>query len=387
MITPEEIGAKARRHYPRLLQAWLAGTLPAQFPLVIAGNKGSLTTEPAQRTQQLQALRAGSREGRGFGYVVHWATVRSPRHGEQGVPVRIQLETLEDYLRLCGLAADFARFQAQADLIRQQLPALTGWLEQYPERLTPHTGYWPELLTVCQFFLANPRPNLYARQVPGVHSKFVEQHSGILSSLLSYLLPPEQQEPTTDFATRFGLRTDAAAVRFRLLDETLAAAFGGLADLTIPQPDFERLTLPMQPGLKVLVVENKLTFLTLPPLPATLAIWGSGYAVERLRHCHWLHHLPLWYWGDLDLHGLRILTQLRSYFPQVRSVLMDEKTYQDHECFAHAGTIPSQINFKLLTPSEEKLYLFLITRPEQNRLEQEHISDAYSVGILRAKLS
>lgn len=386
MITPAEILAKAHRHYPRLLLAWLDGTLPEQFPLVIPGNKGSLTTDPTQRTSALQQLRAGSREGRGFGYAVQWKTVSS-RYGEQGIPARITIDTLPDYLRLCGLAADFAGFQQLTNLIRQQQPALAEWLRQHPAKVTVHAAYWPELLRVCAYFLQNPQPNVYARQVPGVHSKFVEEHSGILGSLLGFLLPAEHQRADSDFNRRFGLRTDAAAVRFRLLDATLAAGFGGLPDLTVPQPDFEQLVLPAQLPVKVLVVENKRTFLALPPLPGTLAVWGQGYAVvELLRGCPWLHRVPVWYWGDIDLHGFHILARLRGYFPQVRSVLMDEATYRQHAAFAHAGTIPAQHPPEQLVPSEKAVYEVLVANPGENRLEQEHILDAYASAVLQEKL-
>ncbi len=385
MITPAEIQVKARQKYSRLLQAWLADDLPAQFPLLIPSNKGSLTTAPAQRTEQLRQLRMGSREGRGFGYTVHWQTVRSARHGEQGVPMRIELASLEDYLRLCGLTTDFQIFTEQAQLIRQHEPALTAWLARHPEKVVPHAGQWPALLRVCAYFRQHPLPGVYARQVPGVHSKFVEQHTGILDSLLTHLLPTEHRRAAPDFATRFGLQTDPPAVRFRLLDVALAAFFGGLTDITVPQPDFERLTLPTSP-LRVLVVENKLTFLTLPPLPATLAIWGSGYSLERLRACQWLCAASLYYWGDLDLHGFHILAQLRGYFLHTESVLMDAKTYQAHPEHLHGGTIPEHGPPDLLTPGEQQVYQVLRTNPQKNRLEQEHISHEYIVQILQQRL-
>lgn len=386
MITPAEIVAKARQHYPRLLRAWLAGNLPAQFPLLIRGNKGSLSTAPAQRLPQLAQLRAGSREALGQGYTVHWHTVRSSQHGEQGVPARIEIESLPDYLHLCGLRSNFKLFTEQATLIQQQQPALTDWLAAHPERVVPLAEHWPALLRVCAYFLRHPLPEVYARQVPGVPSKFVEQHEGILSSLLGHLLPPSSQRPGTNLAGRFGLRTDPPMVRFRLLDTTLAAHLGGLTDLVIPQPDFENLTLPASSELKVVVVENKLTFLTLPPLPATLAVWGSGSGLAFLRHCHWLHAIHLYYWGDTDLHGFHILAQLRAYFPGTASVLMDVATYQRHHAAAHAGPVPTQSMPDLLTPSEANLYQMLLATPAKNRLEQEHIEYEYATHMLLTKL-
>lgn len=303
------------------------------------------------------------------------------------MPARLEVESLRDYLYLCGLQSDFTLFTEQANLIRQHQPALADWLAAHPERVVPLAGHWPALLRVCDFFLQHPLPGIYARQLPGVPSKLVEQHEGILGSLLGYLLPAGSQRPGPGFAGRFGLRTDPPVVRFRLLDATLAAHVGGLTDLTIPQPDFEKLALPASSELKVLVVENKLTFLTLPPLPATLAVWGSGNGLAFLRHCHWLHAAHLYYWGDIDLHGFHILAQLRAYFPGVISVLMDAPTYQQHYAAAHAGPVPAAGAPGLLTPSETRLYNLLVASPAKNRLEQEHVDYAYATRTLVDKLS
>jgi hypothetical protein len=43
------------------------------------------------------------------------------------------------------------------------------------------------------------------------------------------------------------------------------------------------------------VTENKINFLTLPQSEGALAILGSGYAIDRLRHVEWLHRTTLHY--------------------------------------------------------------------------------------------
>ena len=47
---------------------------------------------------------------------------------------------------------------------------------------------------------------------------------------------------------------------------------------------------------------------------------AHGYELPRTAH----------YWGDLDTHGLAILSRLRGHLPQVRSLLMDEATLLAH---------------------------------------------------------
>ncbi len=46
----------------------------------------------------------------------------------------------------------------------------------------------------------------------------------------------------------------------------------------------------------------------------------------RARQVSWLDSCALWYWGDIDIEGLTILSRLRSLFPQTRSLLMDGET-------------------------------------------------------------
>ncbi|QBD83792.1 hypothetical protein EPA93_45535 [Ktedonosporobacter rubrisoli] len=42
-------------------------------------------------------------------------------------------------------------------------------------------GDWSDLIAVCDYFLEHPRPACYIREIPvAVHTKFIEQHSGIL---------------------------------------------------------------------------------------------------------------------------------------------------------------------------------------------------------------
>ena len=62
-----------------------------------------------------------------------------------------------------------------------------------------------------------------------------------------------------------------------------------------------------------------------------MLIFGGGYAVSRVAGLPWLRDVPLYYWGDIDTHGFRILDLLRSRFPEVRSMLMDRATLLAHE--------------------------------------------------------
>lgn len=67
--------------------------------------------------------------------------------------------------------------------------------------------------------------------------------------------------------------------------------------------------------------------LAFPDHPEAIVIFGFGYAVNLLVDAQCLQGRELYYWGDLDPDGLTILSRLRQYYPQVKSLLMD------HQCF------------------------------------------------------
>ncbi|HKT30616.1 Wadjet anti-phage system protein JetD domain-containing protein, partial [Dyella sp.] len=86
--------------------------------------------------------------------------------------------------------------------------------------------------------------------------------------------------------------------------------------------------------------------------------------------------LHVFYWGDIDTHGLAILDRLRTYLPQTHSLMMDEptllafKSLWGKEQAQHAAEALAH-----LTETELQLYRALregVRR--QVRLEQERIA-------------
>ena len=127
------------------------------------------------------------------------------------------------------------------------------------------------------------------------------------------------------FAERYGLRTEPALIRFRLLDP--AIDLHGMTDISLPAEEFARLALPVS---RVFVTENRINGLAMPECPASLVIFGLGYGVDRLSDIPWLADRPLWYWGDIDTHGFGILDRLRRVLPHARSLMMDRDTLLAH---------------------------------------------------------
>lgn len=139
-----------------------------------------------------------------------------------------------------------------------EFPQLRSWVERYPLKVVENASFWSDLLKVLRYFVANPCPRLYIRELPiEVHTKFIERNKGVLRELLDIVIVEHVCSDEKVFEKRFGLRYDESWVRIRVLEASIADEyFSGVDDLTMPQSQFCALSLPVQ---KVFVVEIKST--------------------------------------------------------------------------------------------------------------------------------
>ena len=383
MITPDEIRQQAKRKYLNFLRAKVRGE--SFLPWAMRFRKTKASDDYLALRRWVGELLAESKAERGFGYTVLLEERELRRYGRQSLPAHITIETESDFLRLIGKVAEFGAWQTVVTHTLSQFPQLEEWLAQYPQRVLSNLDVWDDLLIVCAYFVAHPRPNLYLRELPvPVHTKFVEDNQAILRHLLDALLPPVAiHADESQFERRFGLRYDEPQIRLRLLDESLCHALDWpVADMSLTVSDCAMLR-----GMNsrtVLIVENKMTFLTLPPVPNGLAIWGKGFQVSLLREVGWLADCTIRYWGDLDAQGFAILSQLRGYWSQARSFLMDAGTLAKYQNFVVTGTPAGEMSLANLDGEETAVYQHLLAH--NYRLEQERISQpdvAAAIGRLR----
>ena len=82
-------------------------------------------------------------------------------------------------------------------------------------------------------------------------------------------------------------------------------------------------------GIKyAVIVENKDTYQTMPPIAQGICIWGSGRAVsDAVPAVPALRDMRIVYWGDMDADGLEILSTLRESGIECDSILMDCDAY------------------------------------------------------------
>jgi Uncharacterized protein conserved in bacteria len=356
-----------------------------RFPLRLTV-KGPSSSELAER---FEAVRNWTAELVAIPRIrIDWREINHRVQGSQRLPRSVWVDTLDDALAMIGKRDAAACFAQMLELTRSKQPVLLEWLEKRPLQAIGLANVWPRLLDVVAWMEAHPRPGIYLRQVdiPGIHSKFIEAHRGVLSGLFDLALPVEavaaEHSGATQFARRYGFLDKQTPIRFRVLDERLGLLPGpAFPDVTLDAGSFAKLDVPVR---RVFITENETNFLAFPPAADSIVIFGAGYGWDALAGAEWLARCSIHYWGDIDTHGFAILDQLRRRFDHVASFLMDRPTLMAHE--ALWGREPDQVVHDLpnLTATERALFDELRdNRIRKNlRLEQEMIGFGFARNAL-----
>lgn len=311
------------------------------------------------------------------GYRLEWREVKHRIIGVNRLPTKIWVDSALDAIKILGLHKQAESYQRLFQQVVTAQPALRGWLIKNPLRVLEQD--WTRLLAIIDWLQANPRPEIYLRQIdlPDISSKFIEQHRGVLKELLDLTLPPESIDPQArgvpGFNRRFGFRDKPQRVRYRLASQ----------DWEIDSREFASLN----PSIStVFVIENEISFLAFPVAEGSMVVFGRGYGFDMLAPALWLRHKKLYYWGDIDTHGFAILSQFRQLFPHTESFLMDENTLLANRTSWGVENKPCLRRLSGLTEQEQHLYLSLAHNHfgEKLRLEQEHISASWVQQALKA---
>ena len=105
--------------------------------------------------------------------------------------------------------------------------------------------------------------------------------------------------------------------------------------------------------------------------------FGKGFKVLSLKNIDWLKNCEIYYWGDLDAQGFEILSGLRFYYPQTKSLMMDRATFETYYENDLENTSKSKTLINLTEP-EQQMYQLLSTN--KWRLEQEKIPLDYTLS-------
>ena len=220
------------------------------------------------------------------------------------------------------------------------------------------------LLSVVLWLKDHPKANCFIRELPieGVDTKWLNR--AVTARILSILL--NESIGAEDLALRWGLKTPPILVRVRHA-QSMVEGLPPEAFVALPLSVLESCKAPA-----ICVIENLQTGLALEVDDDIPVICGMGNAVHVLREVKALQNMPIFYMGDLDQHGLRILAMFRSCIDNVMAVLTDCETLARYRHLAVTDpTEPIAIPPEGLTSDETELFEAL--QKDGLRLEQERI--------------
>ncbi len=304
--------------------------------------------------------------------------------GMQRLPVSVYFSQRDSFLNYLNKEDEFVRFKNTYEKIISYNQMLSVMIYERVSLVLEYEDVWDRLFLVCDFFIDNPKPHIYARElsITGVDTKFIEKYKKILDRLLSVLLDDTMMDTHIlslshyGFEKKYGLKYPLPTVRFRILDESQKIA--GMSDISLTIDAFKMLQLPCK---RVYIIENKITTLSFPKISDAIVIFGSGYGVEVLKSVPWLNDKEIYYWGDIDKDGFAILSRVRGYFPHIKSFLMDNVTIEKFGKYAIQENESKRNKNRLenLTHEEAIIYdnLYSEIYGERFRLEQERIDFKY----------
>ncbi|MDG6250919.1 Wadjet anti-phage system protein JetD domain-containing protein [Methanocalculus sp.] len=385
MIQPDQIRRDALRWYYEFLSKSVEGQ--PFFPKDIRFGKvkpSDTLKEFSTIRKEIEYLYQNSKESIGYGYRIEFVKIKNQKIGEQSFPARIFFEDQSDYLRYIRKGQEFEKFIKTSEKIIAEFPELKQWIINNPQKIIDNFGKWDDLIKVCNYFVKNPKPHIYVRELPlDISTKFVETNQTILRALLDILIERHVNADETNFEKRFNLKYNEKLIRVRILDKKISHdLFSGVDDISIPQSQFDTLKIPCK---RVFVLENRtnfsniFNFLTLPDLAESIAIFGKGFQIGLLKSAEWLSDKQIAYWGDIDAHGFQILSQIRGYFPQTQSCMMDFETFNAFKDLSITGIDTKVSELDHLNPEEHQLFTYLLNQNERNRLEQEKIPHSYAI--------
>lgn len=395
MKTLEEIKLKSSRKYNQFIEYYLQNKADEFFPLYIYSTLLFSSTEFKNKYKEvidsIDNLIKNSKANLGYGYTISFSYIKTRTASNQKIPDKIFFETKEDFLKFIGKQEEFLRIQEALEFTNIYLPEILNWIQENSTSLIRHLDKWKQIVKVCLFFKTEEVRGKYLRELPIelVDTKFIEKNSFLLKDLLDIVLKDSQVDKSkNDFTERYFLKKQEPSLLVRSLDESMLIQ----ERLIIQEITPSELSCFTPIHQKVFLFENKKSALNFPSLPDSIAIYCQGFAVVTLSKLEWLKQKEIYYSGDLDPAGFEILSSLRNYYPQVKSILMDWKTYNTFQHLAVSSKIRNTNQTKNLTVEEQKLYDYLNYDSSINRIEQEKITGnkeyvmSYLEGLITSKI-
>ena len=349
----------------RYLKAYARGE---PWEPVVLAIKGPNADELLHRFEEARKWAAAFEADADRSMQIEYRTVGGRHVGTNRIPARLRVVDFPSLCSVLGTEGEVRILDQLMATTRSEMPSLSMWAADHPLALLEHRDVWSRILLTAAWIAGHDTRDTYVRQidVEGVDTKFVERHKKLLSELLPLVLPPGQVDPSeAEFARRFRFLNKPLYIRFRILDPKLSRFPPGVSEVSLRINELAGIDIGAS---TVFVVENEVTYLALPPIPRSIAVFGGGFASSGLASLPWLADREIIYWGDIDTYGFDILSRLRGHLPQVRSILMNHETLLFHRDHWSTEASPARRPLAHLTDAELSLY-------------QDLISDVYGIGV------
>ena len=253
---------------------------------------------------------------------------------------------------------------------------------------------WFNAVAVVSQLAAGPVEAMMVRQlaVPGVHSKWIEQHASLLGAMTGAPTDTELGDPLTRLIDHIGLKAKETPIHVALRCPRLRAATAELHRFDAPISVLNASTI--RPDVVLIIENDELGHTITADIDDAAIIHGLGSGAPILGGLQWLTTAStVLYWGDIDRAGLSILATLRRTGVPATAILMDEITLDRYAQLRHTthSQTPSHNIPDGLTVAETALYQRLNahhhTTGTELQLEQEHIPIADAVTAIRSAIN
>ncbi|MGN0906346.1 MAG: Wadjet anti-phage system protein JetD domain-containing protein [Bullifex sp.] len=381
MLTPDEIKTKAIRKWPvyrdHLVRTLTGCESTPFFPLTIRGDTSLMDTY-SESAEAYTRLYGQSKEKKGKGYTLIWEKRNIRGYGSQSEIKTVLIETEEDYLFLTGKDDTHKAITKCITCLNPLFSdrnSLYLWSRSHAKETEAEGTDWKAVRETLSYFLAH-RDNheYYMRELPiKVHTKFIEENSALLISLFSSLTGKTFLSKKPEDV--FRLKRKPLLIRLRMKAERWERE-----ETALPLTSFSHLDEEEDLSMirRVFIIENEAVYLSFPVTGEDICVFGGGFQAAVID-APWIRSRKLYYFGDLDEHGLQILSVFRRKYPETESLMMDAETYLSFREYSVAGVpVESENAFSLLTESELSLLSTLRENaPDHSRLEQERIPQEY----------
>lgn len=383
--TPADVAAAVRRRWDdgSLLRAY-AGDEP--FPAIDLRVRRPATSQIGDDLEAVRhwsaALDQGARGRGGQRYEVVHEVVGGRTIGRNRLPARVRVTGYQQAWALLGVQDEVADFRRILDQAGAEAD-VRAWAGAHPLRALAVRDEWAGLLAAYRWLDDARGSGRYLREIsaPGVDTKLVERHRSLLAALLGV------SGSAVPFVRGLGLAAKPETVRLRFAPGAVAG-LPSLSEATVRVEELARAGLAVR---RAVIVENEVTFLSVPLPRDGIVVWGKGFEVDRVGSMPWLRDSAVDYWGDLDTHGFAILHRLRAWLPQARSFLMDRDTLLMHTERWGREASPAAVRLDRLDADEAALYADLVgdrlgaaIRLEQERIDWGWVTERLPYGSVVA---